>query len=698
MVYAPDAKGNRVPDFSYAGYQGGDQAIPDAPAVVYIPALKGDATERIQFALDKVAAMPADSRGIRGAVLLGKGKFEIRGSLHINAPGVVLRGSGSGPGGTELIASRTDRETLIKVEGKMDRQLETPVAVSEAYVPVNAKTVAVSVGSSFKPGDKVIIHRPSTKKWIEDLGTEDFGGGISYLGWKPGQRDLFFDRTVIAVNGQNLTLDAPLTTALDTTYGQATVARYNWPGRITEVGIENMKLSSTYDPSNPKDEEHAWMAITMENISNAWVRQLKFEHFAGSAVALLETASRITVEDCISQAPISEIAAQRRNTFLTLGQQTLFQRCYAENGYHDFSVGFCAPGPNAFVQCDSHLPHSFSGTTDSWASGVLFDIVNIDGQALSFMNRGMDGQGAGWSAANSLFWQSTAARIDCYAPPTAMNWAFGSWAQFSGNGYWENSNEQIKPRSLYYAQLQDRLGQSVAKRIQLLKVESEASSSPSIEVANALTLQAKQPALRLVDFIANASARQPIPTSSAGIKTVDQLGFREKTKTVAEQKPMAINNGWLVRDHKILTGSRQDVPWWSGSSRPYALDNSKPHLTRFVPGKTGRGLTDDLEKLSDEMVQKHQLVMEHNYALWYDRRRDDHEHISQVGGYPEYKGQPYKDADKDGMPDEWEMSKGLNPKNAADASLDRDNDGYTNIEEFLNSVVKPGQVKPSKSV
>ena len=73
-------------------------------------------------------------------------------------------------------------------------------------------------------------------------------------------------------------------------------------------------------------------------------------------------------------------------------------------------------------------------------------------------------------------------------------------------------------------------------------------------------------------------------------------------------------------------------------------------------------------------------------------------HISQVGGYPEYKGQPYKDADKDGMPDEWEISKGLNPKNAADASLDRDSDGYTNIEEYLNSVVKPGQVKPSKSV
>jgi hypothetical protein len=61
--------------------------------------------------------------------------------------------------------------------------------------------------------------------------------------------------------------------------------------------------------------------------------------------------------------------------------------------------------------------------------------------------------------------------------------------------------------------------------------------------------------------------------------------------------------------------------------------------------------------------------------------------ISQVGGYPEYKGTPYKDADKDGMPDEWETKHGLNAKNASDARLDRNKDGYTNIEEYLNSVV-----------
>jgi hypothetical protein len=69
--------------------------------------------------------------------------------------------------------------------------------------------------------------------------------------------------------------------------------------------------------------------------------------------------------------------------------------------------------------------------------------------------------------------------------------------------------------------------------------------------------------------------------------------------------------------------------------------------------------------------------------------------VSQVGGYPDYKGTPYKDADNDGMPDEWEKKQGLNPNNAADASADKDNDGYTNIEEYLNSVVPVKTVKPT---
>ena len=43
--------------------------------------------------------------------------------------------------------------------------------------------------------------------------------------------------------------------------------------------------------------------------------------------------------------------------------------------------------------------------------------------------------------------------------------------------------------------------------------------------------------------------------------------------------------------------------------------------------------------------------------------------ISQVGGYPVYKGKPYKDADGDGMPDKWEIKYGLNPDDPDDANM-----------------------------
>jgi hypothetical protein len=60
--------------------------------------------------------------------------------------------------------------------------------------------------------------------------------------------------------------------------------------------------------------------------------------------------------------------------------------------------------------------------------------------------------------------------------------------------------------------------------------------------------------------------------------------------------------------------------------------------------------------------------------------------VSQVGGYPEYKGTPYPDADHDGMPDDWENKVGLNPKDASDAQKDMSGDGYSNIEKFINGI------------
>ena len=59
-----------------------------------------------------------------------------------------------------------------------------------------------------------------------------------------------------------------------------------------------------------------------------------------------------------------------------------------------------------------------------------------------------------------------------------------------------------------------------------------------------------------------------------------------------------------------------------------------------------------------------------------------------VGGYPTIAGGTAPtDSDHDGMPDVWETANGFNPNNAADGPLDKDGDGYTNVEEYLNSLL-----------
>src|SRR5262245_12146862 len=70
LIYNSDPQGNRIPDFSQCGYAGGDRQIPDAPVRVVVSPAKGDNTAQIQEAIDYVAKQPADTNGLRGAVLL----------------------------------------------------------------------------------------------------------------------------------------------------------------------------------------------------------------------------------------------------------------------------------------------------------------------------------------------------------------------------------------------------------------------------------------------------------------------------------------------------------------------------------------------------------------------------------------------------------------------------------------------------
>lgn len=635
MVYDADEHGNRIPDFSTCGYAGGDRQIPDAPVRVVVSPTTSDETERIQRAIDYVGNLPADTNGIRGAVLLLRGRHEVFGGLQITNSGVVLRGQGMNDGGTIIVAAGIDRRTLIRIVGRNDLAATANPAwqITDEYVPVGATSFHVQDASALKVGDMIQVIRPGTKDWIESLHMTEFGGGIGdwRLVWHPGNYDLVWDRVIVKTDGNLVSVDSPITTAMESKLGGGLLKTYSWPGRLSNVGVENLQLESAFSTGNPKDENHSWFAITMENAADAWVRQVTFQHFAGSAVAIYESCRRVTVEDCASLAPVSENGGWRRNTFFTMGQQTFFLRCWAEHGRHDFCAGHCAAGPNAFVQCEDTLPDNDSGAIGSWSSGTLFDNVRIDGGGLSLMNRGADGEGAGWSAANSVLWQCDASKISCENPPGAQNWALGCWGEFEGNGIWRDANASIRPVSLFVAQVVDRMGKTVAQRLTLMSRNLTEFSNPTAQQAAELIAASLKPAPQLRDFIAQAPSRNRIACESGGVIQIEDIPKAYHVLSDAIHV-ISVTNGWLVCDGKLLTGTTAAINWWRGNMLPTDAKNYGINLTRFAPGRTGAGFTDDLNEIADAMASENQVALDHHYGLWYDRRREDHERVRRMDG------------------------------------------------------------------
>ena len=612
-------------DYSYCGYHRSEQPIPAVKAVTYVTPSGQDDAARIQAAIDWVSQQKSDKQtGFRGAVLLGEGTFTISEPLRIRTSGIVLRGSGRDK--TILRKTGYDRGAAIYIEGTRDLIIRDTLSISD--VQPGSLTISIANSQKLTAKSRITICRPSTQEWIDYLGCASFGGGkrMGYWAWHPEEIDLRWNRQITAVKGNQVTLNAPITCSIEQRWGGAKAMVYEDKGKISECGVENLSLESDYDHARPLDEDHCWDGVYVAEAENCWVRMVNFQHFAGSAVVVQKSAQQVTVEDCISQHPVSEIGGFRRRTFLTFGEMTLFQRCYSEHGINDFAVGHTAAGPNAFVQCESYESFGPSGAISSWAPGILFDIVNIDGNDIVFKNWELEKFGAGWSTANSTMWQSTASGLFCYSPDSLnRNYSRGCWGQIQGNGEYTEMNEHVKPYSFYASQLEKRLGHDVSQQCRVLERNTNASSSPTIEEAMKLAEEALKPRQTMLQWIEAARFEGDITPTKP---------FSSITSQTSPTSPAsyAIANGWLTKDDALLVGGKHQTPWWNGKAIDASMAKAKPALTRFVPGQEGTGGTDRIDSVVAEMQRSNILMFSQNYGLWTDRRRDDHERIRRKDG------------------------------------------------------------------
>ena len=313
---APPLKSPVPIDFSYAGYEAGN-AVPWVKAVLTVRPSGGDDTALLQGAIDRVASMPLGQDGFRGALLLSPGRYHVKGQLNLSASGVVLRGAGASR--TVIVAEGIDRRPLISVGAAKDVSLDSGLQVQQD-APAGARTLRLASVVGLHVGDHVVVRRPSTKEWNTAMSMTGLPGTFAdqRLDWRPGAHDLVWDRVLTGVDAQanSVELDAPITTALESQYGGGTLARVTGNAPPENIGIEDLILDSSYDNSRPKDEDHSWIAILMDHVEDAWVRNVTARHFVSSAVRINLRGRRITVENCRSEAPVSEEGGYRRQSFL----------------------------------------------------------------------------------------------------------------------------------------------------------------------------------------------------------------------------------------------------------------------------------------------------------------------------------------------------------------------------------------------
>lgn len=502
LVYVADSLGNKIPDFSNAGYKGGGVPIPNVHVKATLWPALGDNSDRLQKLIDSVSALPLDGYGFRGTILLKMGEYNLEKPVYIKASGVVLRGEGMSDLGTILVGktpkqtpgqgpARGGRPALINIAGDAGAkpQDDTKQNITDSYVPVGGLSFTVASARAFKKGDKVIVRRIGNSAWIKELGEDSATVGRNR--WQPF--NINYDRTVVDVKGNTVTVDAPVFCAIEARWGGGELVRYN-DGRIENVGIENLRGLSEYDPSVRQkaygnmdrdkldakyqyqgdeyfsDENHYFNFINIGNAKNVWVRNTTALHFGNSMVQSNAGSKWITVQDCESWEPVSIRMGARRFVYHMNGQLCLVQRCFSQKGRHSFVLQGQEASGNVYLDCKAVNPYSTSEPHNHWVNGVLYDNIKapLTARYWDFI--------IGWAGANIVFWNCEGDFL-VQKPPTAQNYSFGhigvNAVVFNAGlqdltkpaGHVESMDTHVTPRSLYLSQLKERLGEQAVKNI-----------------------------------------------------------------------------------------------------------------------------------------------------------------------------------------------------------------------------------------
>lgn len=347
--------GNNLPDFSRAGYAMGDSSLPEPSGPVYdvaappfnaIPDDAVDDTVAIQAAVDAAGAAGG------GVVLLPRGRLLVHSTpdmpyLRITHNNVILRGRGSGPGGSTVYLGAPGPEEGVRRLGSVpsDQQARRHAAIAvmgnEAGRELAVFTrdvfrghyeVPVLNSDLLRPGMMVVVRCQDDADDADDAGGAGGAQDAALAPPAPDAPDL----------PAQLTRPYRLVPEQTDTFGpvarrhswitriesvpDATTVRMAKPARFDQrvrhapriyafqglhgVGIEHLRIESAwpggYRHHKPyeengvtvrtaKEQDYLWNGIWISNAVDGWVRDVTFKDLTQGCI--LSHAAHITIQD-----------------------------------------------------------------------------------------------------------------------------------------------------------------------------------------------------------------------------------------------------------------------------------------------------------------------------------------------------------------------------------------------------------------
>lgn len=515
IAYHKDADGFVIPDFSFAGYKSGE-AIPDyRPSSdrteIVTPIPDANNTANIQQAINKIAALTPDANGFRGVVQLNAGKYLVDETINLNVSGVVLRGAGCGPDKSTDALTENDLQnmTVIYRRGTGDGLATNVVVMGPANASsatwgantsnetnkVNITTAKVMPGdfsfevqsaSGYSVGDAVCIKYPSTEAFLAAIW---YGGNSNWVNggdvgskWTTSNINIFYHRYITKIEGNRITVDAPIFYCLDKQYSQAYIHKITTGTIYTNIGIENLRISMDRTPTSittTPDQN----CVKMNALENCWAKGLHLSDFIHSGIKT-EAVTRSTIENCRAVDCSGYVTGSNQYNFenYSRSQLILFRDCFGRNGRHHWiSNGTSSVSGIVVLNFTSTLSAASSEGHRYFSQGLLIDgwkeigTYNNNTQKIGFFLRDNMGTNHGWGAIFSVMWNCNVQNGAVYLDkvPTGQNYSIGSTAltvrKYRNSdakyttGYNEGQNKPgLYPQSLYEAQLYARKTHSIS--------------------------------------------------------------------------------------------------------------------------------------------------------------------------------------------------------------------------------------------